>query len=113
MATKDLSNPVDHSDLKTNFVKRTSLKAITTELVLKWGINWKPFKHQLPADVVEWFQKYPAYYEWTDIPAHYLERSRRIQPRFTTLKVYLSNATLVVGKYLKPYSYLLKVFTIW
>jgi hypothetical protein len=102
MATKDLSNPVDHQhrELKTNFVKPklATLKAIATELVLKWGINWKPVKHQLPADAVEWFQKYPMYYEWTDIPSNYLERSRRVQPSFTTLTVYLSNATLVVGK---------------
>lgn len=102
MATKDLSNPMDHiHQLKSNFPKHAlgnipSLKEITAKMVLHLGINWKPMKHQLPSDVIDWFQKYPIYYEWTDIPNNYFERSRRIQPNFTTLTVYLSNATLVV-----------------
>jgi hypothetical protein len=104
MATKDLSNPMmyQHHALQTELTQEQatteSLKSICAQWILKLGINWKPVKHNLPLDVIEWFQKYPMYYEWTDIPPHYFERSRRIQPSFTTLKVYLSNATLVVGK---------------
>ncbi|CEP16924.1 hypothetical protein [Parasitella parasitica] len=103
MATKDLSNPVDHNflHLKSDYPKHAlgvvpSLKKITANMVLQLGINWRPIQHQLPSDAVETFQKYPSYYEWTDIPSHYIERSRRVQPKFTSLTVYLSNATLVV-----------------
>jgi hypothetical protein len=102
MATKDLSNPTmhQHQNLKTELEEQSiqTLKAICAHWILKLGINWKPVEHNLPLDVIEWFQNYPMYYEWTDIPPHYFERSRRIEPNFTTLKVYLSNATLVVGK---------------
>lgn len=109
MATKDLSNPTidQHQNLQTELTDKQyfpgiplSLKAICAQQILRLGINWKPVKQNLPLDVVEWFQKYPMYYEWTDIPPNYFERSRRIEPNFTTLKVYLSNATLVVGKLL-------------
>ncbi|CAO3648295.1 unnamed protein product [Mucor hiemalis] len=105
MATKDLSNPfMDelYENLKTDLplVKHKavqSLKSTCTEKILRLGINWKPVKYQLPFDVIELFQKYPMYYKWTDIPINYqFERSRRTQPNFTTLTVYLSNATLVV-----------------
>lgn len=102
MATKDLSNPMDHiHQLKSDFPKHAlgtipSLKEITAKMVLDLGINWKPIKHQLPSDVIDWLQKYPIYYEWTNTPNNYIERSRRIQPNLTTLTVYLSNATLVV-----------------
>ncbi|KAL9551487.1 hypothetical protein MBANPS3_004229 [Mucor bainieri] len=102
MATKDLSNPIHHAHtLKTDYPKHAlgvvpSLKEITAAMMLQLGINWKPMRQQLPSEVVDWFQKYPVYYEWTDIPAHFHERSRRIAPNFTTLTVYLSNATLVV-----------------
>lgn len=102
MATKDLSNPVRHAHtLKTDYPKHAlgvvpSLKEIAATTMLQLGINWKPIRQQLPPEVVDWFQKYPIYYEWTDIPAHYYERSRRIETNFTTLTVYLSNATLVV-----------------
>lgn len=109
MATKDLSNPFMeefYENLETDLplVKHKSiqsLKSTCTEKVLRLGINWKPVKYQLPFDVTELLQKYPMYYKWTDIPINYqFERSRRIQPNFTTLTVYLSNATLVVGKVL-------------
>ncbi|KAK4520687.1 uncharacterized protein ATC70_006565 [Mucor velutinosus] len=102
MATKDLSNPMHHAHtLKTNYPKHAlgavpSLKEIAAAMMLQLSINWKPMRQQLPSEVVDWFEKYPIYYEWTDIPAHYYERSRRIEPSFTTLTVYLSNATLVV-----------------
>ncbi|GAN03723.1 snf2 family helicase [Mucor ambiguus] len=102
MATKDLSNPMCHAHtLKTNYPKHAlgvvpSLKEITATMMLHLGINWKPMRQQLPSEVVDWFQKYPIYYEWTDIAPHYHERARRIEPNFTTLAVYLSNATLVV-----------------
>lgn len=109
MATKDLSNPVDYhdKDLKTDMPKKTvnnipTLKSMMAERVQRLGINWKPIKSQLPVDVVEAFQKYPMYYKYTDIPTNYnFERSRRVLPTFTTLTVYLSNATLVVGNYRK------------
>lgn len=105
MATKDLSNLVDYhdKDLMTDMPKKTfknipSLKSLMAEKVLRLGINWKPIKSQLPMDIVELFQKYPMYYRYTDIPKHFnFERSRRVTPTFTTLTVYLSNATLVVG----------------
>jgi hypothetical protein len=105
MATKDLSDSVDHrdKDLKTDMPKKTvnnvpSLKSIAAETVQRFGINWKPIKSQLPIDVIESFQKYPMYYKHTDIPGNFnFERSRRVLPTFTTLTVYLSNATLVVG----------------
>lgn len=105
MATKDLSNPFMeefYENLQTDLplVKHKSiqsLKSTCTEKVLRLGINWKPVKYQLPFDVTELLQKYPMYYKWTDIPINYqFERSRRTQPNFTTLTVYLSNATLVV-----------------
>ncbi|KAF1806598.1 SNF2 family N-terminal domain-containing protein [Mucor lusitanicus] len=102
MVTKDLSNPMHHAHtLKTDYPKPAlgavpSLKEIAAAMMLQLGINWKPMRQQLPSEVVDWFQKYPIYYEWTDIPAHYYERSRRMEPNFTTLTVYLSNATLVV-----------------
>ncbi|KAI8637325.1 SNF2 family N-terminal domain-containing protein [Parasitella parasitica] len=103
MATKDLSNPVDHHShpLKSDYPKHAlgvvpSLKETAANILLQLGINWKPIQHQLPSDVVDWFQKHPVFYEWTDIPSHYVERPRRVQPNFTTLAVYLSNATLVV-----------------
>ncbi|KAL9559443.1 hypothetical protein PS6_000765 [Mucor atramentarius] len=102
MATRDLSSPVHHAHtLKTDYPKPAlgvvpSLKEITAKMMQQLGINWKPITQQLPSEVIDWFQKYPIYYEWTDIPAHYYERSRRIEPNFTTLTVYVSNATLVV-----------------
>lgn len=107
MATRELSYPFmnEYENLKTdlpptnNTNKVQPLKFICMEHVLKLGINWKPVKHELPIDVIDLFQKHPMYYQWTDIPNNYnMERSRRIQQQFTTLTVYLSNATLVVGK---------------
>lgn len=102
MATRDLSSPVHHAHtLKTDYPKPAlgvvpSLKEVTAKMMQQLGINWKPIRQQLPSEVVDWFQKYPIYYEWTDIPTNYYERSRRIEPNFTTLRVYVSNATLVV-----------------
>ncbi|KAI8977954.1 SNF2 family N-terminal domain-containing protein [Pilobolus umbonatus] len=104
MATKDFSLSLsDYVDRKTDLLrsipaenKINSLKSIAAALVLKEGINWKPYRNRLPEDVLAWFHQYPVYYEWMDIPPHIYDRPHRVQPRIQTMHVYLSTTTLVV-----------------
>ncbi|ORE07008.1 hypothetical protein BCV72DRAFT_116262 [Rhizopus microsporus var. microsporus] len=103
MATKDLLYPFSSINtdcfIKTNLKKHQphTLKAIAAEQLLSSGINWNAISDRLPEDVVEWFQAYPLHYEWVDIPLHFnFERSRRREPQFTRLVVYVSNATLII-----------------
>ena len=102
MATKDDLSTVNYlPDLKTDMPIDCShqgiqtLKSICAHTVMRLGIEWKSIKRDLPHDVVEWFTAFPMYYQWTDKPV--IERSRRIELQLTTLTVYVSNATLVIG----------------
>lgn len=99
MTTKDLSIPIPHSDCQTKLaeLQPRTLKVIAAESALKQGINWKTLN--LPMDVMDWFKTYPLYYEHLDVPEHFdFSRPRRIQPRFSTLTVYVSNVTLIIGR---------------
>ncbi|KAG0760146.1 hypothetical protein G6F60_010365 [Rhizopus arrhizus] len=97
MTTKDLSISIPHSDCQTKLaeLQPRTLKVIAAESALKQGINWKTLN--LPMDVMDWFKTYPLYYEHLDVPEHFdFSRPRRIQPRFSTLTVYVSNVTLII-----------------
>ncbi|KAG1451853.1 hypothetical protein G6F56_007976 [Rhizopus delemar] len=98
MATKLSSFVCPSRPLKTNLsCLPLSLKRLAAERVLKTGIHWRSIADRLPMDIIDWFDDYPLYYEWLDAPTGFnFSRSRRIEPNWTTLVVYLSHLTLII-----------------
>ncbi|KAF7727694.1 hypothetical protein EC973_007250 [Apophysomyces ossiformis] len=104
MATRHLPNPLD-VNLKTDLlasVNGTNVKplwAIAADQALRYMLNWEFHNVNYSEDIIEILRKYPAYYEWSDIPPSFYERARRRDIDIPVLRVYASCSTLVVGKY--------------
>lgn len=112
MVTKQILKTIENVELKTDMInqyqdqalsnKIKSLKTIATEQMLLQRIPWKNHKHNIPEDVHVQLEKYPPYYEWQEQETSFplIKRQHRGSLKITTLKIYPSSATLVIGNHL-------------
>ncbi|CAO3599681.1 unnamed protein product [Absidia cylindrospora] len=110
MSTKSILPPLDDVIFKTDFLDNyqknlkaaapepfTSLRSLAGVEIMKYNVDWRPYQKLLPSEMTSAFEQSPPYYEW--IPVQYqstMDRPHRRQIKVTTLKIYLSAATLVV-----------------
>ncbi|KAG0167684.1 hypothetical protein DFQ28_010236 [Apophysomyces sp. BC1034] len=101
MATRHLPNPLDFymitdlmSSCKSDGPK--PLWAIAADQALRYMLNWEFNQPHYSEDIIDLLRKYPAYYEWSDVPVSFYERARRRDLEIPVLRVYASYSTLVV-----------------
>ncbi|KAG0182111.1 hypothetical protein DFQ29_005805 [Apophysomyces sp. BC1021] len=103
MATRHLPNPLDFymitdlmSSCKSDGPK--PLWAIAADQALRYMLNWEFNQPHYSEDIIDLLRKYPAYYEWSDVPVSFYERARRRDLEIPVLRVYASYSTLVVDE---------------
>jgi hypothetical protein len=111
MTAKRILPPLHDIIIETDFLKNCddkpapasqgvmSLRNLASIQTMINSVDWRPYRSQLPSDIIAAFECSAPYYRWTsekDRPL--LDRPHRREIKIPSLKVYLSAATLVVGR---------------
>lgn len=110
MTAKRILPPLHDVIIETDFLENCdkpvtaskgviSLRNLAAIQTMIYSVDWRTYRYQLPSDIVTALECSSPYYNWTsekDRPL--LDRPHRREIKIPTLKVYLSAATLVVGR---------------